>query len=87
MRSVAKGFPRRLAQTHRAKHELQAAWETLGALVETNYHDSYTGRADAFDALAASGSSGSQMSAEEALSELRGCSGQQLDSVFRAADN
>ena len=44
MRSVAKGFPRRLAETLQAKDEREAAWETLDSLVAAvNDHDSYTG--------------------------------------------
>jgi putative nucleotidyltransferase with HDIG domain len=44
VRSVAKGFPRRLAETLQAKDEREAAWDTLDSLVAAvNDHDSYTG--------------------------------------------
>lgn len=44
MRSVARGFPRRLAESLQAKDDLVSAWETLDALVAAvNDHDSYTG--------------------------------------------
>lgn len=44
MRSVAKGFPRRLAESLQAKDDLAAAWETLDSLVSAvNAHDSYIG--------------------------------------------
>lgn len=44
MRSVAKGFPRRLADTLQAKDQRELAWETLDTLVAAvNDHDSYTG--------------------------------------------
>lgn len=44
MKSVARGFPRRLAESLQAKDELEAAWDTLDSLVAAvNDHDSYTG--------------------------------------------
>ena len=44
MRSVAKGFPRRLAETLQAKDEHEIAWETLDSLVAAvNDHDTFTG--------------------------------------------
>lgn len=44
MRSVTKGFPRRLAETLQSKDERTLAWETLDSLVNAvNDHDSYTG--------------------------------------------
>lgn len=44
MKSVTKGFPRRLAETLQAKDEREIAWETLDNLVAAvNDHDSYTG--------------------------------------------
>ena len=44
MRSVTKGFPRRLAETLQAKDQREIAWETLDSLVAAvNEHDSYTG--------------------------------------------
>ncbi len=43
MKSVTKGFPRRLAETLQAKNERDIAWETLGTLVAAvNDHDSFT---------------------------------------------
>lgn len=43
MRSVAKGFPRRLAETLQAKDEHEAAWDTVGSLVAAvDDQDSYT---------------------------------------------
>lgn len=43
MKSVTKGFPRRLAETLQAKDELDIAWETLDTLVSAvNERDSYT---------------------------------------------
>jgi len=43
VKSVTKGFPRRLAETLQAKDERVAAWETLDRLVASvNDHDSYT---------------------------------------------
>ena len=44
MKSVAKGFPRRLAETLQAKDEREIAWETLDSLVAAvNDHDTFTG--------------------------------------------
>lgn len=44
MRSAARGFPRRLADTLQNKDEHEAAWATLDSLVAAvNEHDSYTG--------------------------------------------
>lgn len=43
MKSVTKGFPRRLAETLQAKNEREIAWNTLETLVAAvNNHDSFT---------------------------------------------
>ena len=44
MRSVTRGFPRRLAETLQDKNERETAWDTLDSLVAAvNEHDTYTG--------------------------------------------
>lgn len=44
MKSVAKGFPRRLAETLQSRDEREIAWETLDTLVASvNDHDTFTG--------------------------------------------